>query len=313
MTSLITSPSLDGWTARPSGLLVRGAAPSPRPPKPIAIDFFAGAGGFSLGFKEAGWHVAAAVEWDITAAATYLCNLGSPDTVVHINEPDRIKNWEKLQGDDHRRWVRAGAPEGFGRAGTGWIATSDHRTCRLVDTHAEMTTSYCVSCHWKPERCGCAVCCEAEPCEHFWIADVRKMTGGEILDALGLEPGEVGAVIGGPPCQGFSMSGKRDVMDPRNSLVFEYARLILEIRPQTFVMENVPGIEHMVTPEGVPVIDMFCRIIADGDYAPYEALKRSMAGMPGARAAVRAKPKKEKPAAQGTGDQGQLDLFSDES
>ncbi|WP_433225503.1 DNA cytosine methyltransferase [Actinomadura formosensis] len=304
--SILTPPDLDGWTARPSGLLVRDeAAPHPQP-KPVAIDCFAGAGGFSLGFKQAGWHVAAAVEWDLTAAATYLCNLGGPDTIVHVNEPDRIKNWDALQGDDQRRWVRAGASAGFGRAGSGWIATSDHRKCRALDTHADLTTGYCVSCHWTPDRCGCAVCVDAEPCEHFWVADVQCLTGGEILDALDMRPGEVGAVIGGPPCQGFSMAGRRDVMDPRNSLVFDFARLILEIRPQTMVMENVVGIQNMVTPEGVPVVDMFCRILADGDYAPYEALKRSMEGMPGARAAVRAPATKAKPAAREDPDERQL-------
>lgn len=316
---LLTSPPLDRWTARRSGLLVPNtqAERHPRPaPKPIAIDFFAGGGGFSLGFKEAGWHVAAAVEWDLAAAATYLCNLGSPDTVVHIDEPDRIMNWEKLQGDEQRRWVKAGASEGFGRAGTGWIANSDHRNCRAIDTHSEVAgANKCVSCHWGPDRCGCAVCVGAAPCEHFWIADVRKLTGGEILTALGLERGEVGAVIGGPPCQGFSMAGRRDVMDPRNSLVFDYARLILEIHPQTFVMENVPGILGMTTPEGPPVVDMFCRILADGGYSTYEALKRAMTGTPGSRAGVRGQPKQATARdSQEDGDeQAQLDIFEVEA
>ena len=126
MTPLLSTHSLDGWKPRQSGLLVPGAqAAAPPPRKPVAVDFFAGAGGFSLGFKYAGWHVAAAVEWDLTAACTYLCNLGGPDTVVHVNEPERIKNWEKLPGDEHRRWVKAGAPEGFSGAGTGWIANSE--------------------------------------------------------------------------------------------------------------------------------------------------------------------------------------------
>jgi DNA (cytosine-5)-methyltransferase 1 len=311
---LLTSPPLDRWTLRPSGLLVPNTRSEPAPQrKPIAVDFFAGAGGFSLGFKEAGWHVAAAVEWDMTAACTYLCNLGGPDTVVHVNEPERIKNWDKLQGDEQRRWVKAGAPEGFGGAGTGWIATSDHRNCHAISAHGEITgPNKCVSCHWGPERCGCAVCVEAEPCEHFWLADVRKLSGAEILDALGMKPGEVGAVIGGPPCQGFSMSGKRDVMDPRNSLVFEYARLILEINPKTFVMENVPGILNMVTPEGPPVLDMFCRILSDGGYSTYEALKRAMTGVSGGRAGVRGQPK-QATARDGYDDgdehSGQLDIF----
>lgn len=52
--------------------------------------------------------------------------------------------------------------------------------------------------------------------------------------------------------------------------------MILEIQPKTFVMENVPGILSMVTPEGVPVIDAFCRVIADGGFSTYDALRRSL-------------------------------------
>jgi hypothetical protein len=56
-------------------------------------------------------------------------------------------------------------------------------------------------------------------CEHFWVADVRNLTGAHILAELGLERGEVDVVVGGPPCQGFSKANKnRSVMDPRNSL-----------------------------------------------------------------------------------------------
>jgi DNA (cytosine-5)-methyltransferase 1 len=48
-------------------------------------------------------------------------------------------------------------------------------------------------------------------------------------------------IFGGPPCQGFSTMGKRDVGDDRNKLVYKFADLIGAIRPRYFVMENVPG------------------------------------------------------------------------
>lgn len=124
-------------------------------------------------------------------------------------------------------------------------------------------------------------------CEHFWLYDVRNLTGAQVLEALNLEPGELGCVTGGPPCQGFSTAGKRDVMDPRNSLIFEFGRLVLELAPKTFVMENVVGLLSMVTPEGIPVIDAFCHLLSDGGYAEYEALRRSLAGNHEAGAAVR--------------------------
>lgn len=49
-------------------------------------------------------------------------------------------------------------------------------------------------------------------------------------------------VIGSPPCQGFSLAGMRDLIDPRRFLVKDYLRVVKTIKPVAFVMENVPGI-----------------------------------------------------------------------
>ncbi len=74
--------------------------------------------------------------------------------------------------------------------------------------------------------------------------DVSTVTGGEILNELekGGYSKDVDLIAGGPPCQGFSHMGKRQLDDPRNSLVFEYLRIIREIKPKYFLFENVPGI-----------------------------------------------------------------------
>ncbi|MCI5209727.1 MAG: DNA cytosine methyltransferase [Candidatus Electrothrix sp. ATG2] len=53
---------------------------------------------------------------------------------------------------------------------------------------------------------------------------------------------DIDLIAGGPPCQGFSQIGKRQLDDPRNSLVFEYLRIIKEVRPKYFIFENVPGL-----------------------------------------------------------------------
>lgn len=53
--------------------------------------------------------------------------------------------------------------------------------------------------------------------------------------------GEIDLLAGGPPCQGFSMIGKRLVDDRRNQLVFHFYRLVAALRPKYFIMENVPG------------------------------------------------------------------------
>lgn len=52
------------------------------------------------------------------------------------------------------------------------------------------------------------------------------------------------AVIGGPPCQGFSWIGKRQKDDPRNSLVHHFYRHVSALRPRFFIMENVEGLLH---------------------------------------------------------------------
>ena len=73
-------------------------------------------------------------------------------------------------------------------------------------------------------------------------ADLSKTTGAELLDRTELKPGDIDVVIGGPPCQGFSMIGSRRIDDPRNRLIFDFLRLCSELRVRYFVMENVPGL-----------------------------------------------------------------------
>lgn len=73
--------------------------------------------------------------------------------------------------------------------------------------------------------------------------DIAKLSGAECMKlAGGIKPGELDVLDGSPPCQGFSMAGKRKWNDPRNSLFAEYARLLAELQPKVFVMENVTGL-----------------------------------------------------------------------
>jgi DNA (cytosine-5)-methyltransferase 1 len=72
--------------------------------------------------------------------------------------------------------------------------------------------------------------------------DVGKLTGEALLEAAGLRVGELGGLIGGPPCQGFSLIGRREQTDPRNDLFVQFFRLVAETRPAFYVAENVPGI-----------------------------------------------------------------------
>lgn len=71
--------------------------------------------------------------------------------------------------------------------------------------------------------------------------DVRNITGKKIQDIIGTQ---VDFLIGGPPCQAFSIFGKRKGLeDPRGNLVYEYTRIIEEVAPQGFLFENVAGLK----------------------------------------------------------------------
>jgi DNA (cytosine-5)-methyltransferase 1 len=125
------------------------------PMRPIAIDLFAGAGGLTLGFEQAGFDVAAAVEIDPIHCAAHKFNF--PETVV--------------------------------------IPRS-----------------------------------------------VEGLSAGEIRRLSGIGDKPVDCVFGGPPCQGFSLIGHRALEDPRNNLVLEFVRLVVELGARTFVFENVKGL-----------------------------------------------------------------------
>ncbi|MCL1793474.1 MAG: DNA (cytosine-5-)-methyltransferase [Oscillospiraceae bacterium] len=73
--------------------------------------------------------------------------------------------------------------------------------------------------------------------------DIMNMIDGRLMDIIGLKQGELFLLAGGPPCQGFSIQRIGEDADSRNELIFLYGRLVNEIRPMFFVMENVSGIE----------------------------------------------------------------------
>ena len=72
--------------------------------------------------------------------------------------------------------------------------------------------------------------------------DIRALSADECMRLAGIVPGELDVFDGSPPCQGFSLAGKRDADDLRNGLFREYVRLIAALRPKVFVFENVKGL-----------------------------------------------------------------------
>lgn len=73
--------------------------------------------------------------------------------------------------------------------------------------------------------------------------DIRNMLDGNLLSQVGIRQGELFLLAGGPPCQGFSVQRIGEDNDSRNELVLLYGRLVDEVRPLFFVMENVSGIQ----------------------------------------------------------------------
>ena len=67
------------------------------------------------------------------------------------------------------------------------------------------------------------------------IKEIKKMTGGAKVDVL----------VGGPPCQGFSLTGTRNFDDKRNRLYLSFIEAVKELKPKAFLIENVPGLVRL--------------------------------------------------------------------
>lgn len=80
------------------------------------------------------------------------------------------------------------------------------------------------------------------PNAEVWNRDIKKVTPKEILSNFGLLKGDLDLLDSSPPCQGFSIAGKREVLDERNELFLYTKRFIEGLQPKTFIIENVDGL-----------------------------------------------------------------------
>lgn len=114
----------------------------------------------------------------------------------------------------------------------------------------------------------------ADITEVHYERDIKPLIGEKTVDVI----------IGGPPCQGMSLSGPRKFDDPRNKLYLSYIRLVDEIRPQIFVIENVPGLVGLF---GGKIKDSIIEKFTDMGYAiQYKILCASDYGVPQSRKRV---------------------------
>src|SRR5581483_1631598 len=75
-------------------------------------------------------------------------------------------------------------------------------------------------------------------------SDITYISGKELLKAGGFKSGQEVVLIACPPCQGFSNARRTSqrLTDPRNKLIYDFLRIVEEIKPLAFVLENVPGL-----------------------------------------------------------------------
>ncbi|QIR70710.1 DNA cytosine methyltransferase [Kocuria sp. KD4] len=168
--------------------------------RPLAVDLFAGAGGLSLGLEQAGYEIAAAVEYDPIHAAVHEFNF---------------------------------------------------------------------------------------PYGKTFAADVSKISGEQIREESEIGNREIHLVAGGPPCQGISMIGRRAIDDPRNALLKEFVRVVLELKPRYFLMENVAGL--MVGAHRQLIDEVVEMVEANGEYrvvTPIKVLQAADYGSPQSRRRV---------------------------
>ena len=124
------------------------------------------------------------------------------------------------------------------------------------------------------------------PNTRLFRGDIRDIKDWDALVPAKIR-GKIDGVIGGPPCQGFSLSGNRDAHDPRNSLFMEFLRCVKHFRPKFFVMENVKGLLSMKTADRSSVIEIILDEFSQAGYkTSYSILNSAWFGAPQLRERV---------------------------
>ena len=82
--------------------------------------------------------------------------------------------------------------------------------------------------------------------DHIQCSDINTLKAEDLPD--------VDIIIGGPPCQSFSLAGKRMQDDPRSNLVWNFLRIVATKKPQVFLMENVPGLKSGKDKDGKTIL-----------------------------------------------------------
>ena len=119
----------------------------------------------------------------------------------------------------------------------------------------------------------------AHDAAEFFPGAIEEITAGCLLKATGLSKGELDCLIGGPPCQAFSVyNHQRGLHDKRSRLFEEYLRIVKGLAPKWVVMENVTGISS--AGKGKAVRDILAGLSALGYRVDMRILKAEEYGVP---------------------------------
>lgn len=113
--------------------------------------------------------------------------------------------------------------------------------------------------------------------------DLARVTPSQLRAELGLR-GPPLAIVGGPPCQGFSSAGARSADDPRNRLIFNYLHIVGELSPRWFLFENVEGL--LTANGGVSIYELALSFVRLGYVFRIEKVNFAGFGLPQARKRV---------------------------
>lgn len=111
--------------------------------------------------------------------------------------------------------------------------------------------------------------------------DIRKLTGQEIMKITGVKKGELYCLQGSPPCQSFSFSGNRKFTDMRGELYKDMARIVNDLQPKIFTIENVQGMvaSHMK----VIFLNLLKTFESSGYQLQYKLMNSKYYGVPQSR------------------------------
>ena len=94
-----------------------------------------------------------------------------------------------------------------------------------------------------------------------YCEDLTQLPPEKFNELYNKENKNIDILVGGPPCQSFSIAGKRDKNDPRNALFMEYVKYLYYFKPKAFIMENVIGMLSKKTTNGEKVIDIIMELL----------------------------------------------------